>query len=410
MIRTIAVLFSSLVLGGCGVIMNSYIPPAEITQEVWVGSRVKASDDGVRVFRFDPKDNSLTEKAKLTGIENPTWIARVDDDHVAVVSETSRIGARREGEIVVLGFDGERLSEVERRPSGGNGPCHVTKLRESRSIAVAHYGDGTAAVHELDRDLRFVGEVDLYEPVDLGPLRRADEPNVHPRQSSPRAHEAVSATFGSLLVTDLGRDRIYLVRRDREGRLRHQDPAPIELRVAPGSGPRHIHLDESRGRLIVVGEISSTVEVFTFDSYRLEDLFAPSAATTPRRIVSTLPADRDGSKNHPSAITGPIGQDFYYVANRGDNSIALIEIEKDGTPRLIETFPCGGQTPWDIRLSAGGTILFVANYGSNDITLLPVDRATGRLGEPILRQPITKPTCVVPFPGPHRDPRDRSDR
>ena len=73
-----------------------------------------------------------------------------------------------------------------------------------------------------------------------------------------------------------------------------------------------------------------------------------------------------------------------YIANRGDNSISILNQNKDGTLSLFKTIPCKGENPRHFKIYTNAspnnrqkdiseTFLFVLNQNSNTITIFEID-------------------------------------
>jgi 6-phosphogluconolactonase (cycloisomerase 2 family) len=180
------------------------------------------------------------------------------------------------------------------------------------------------------------------------------------------AHQVVFDPTGLwALSVDLGTESVYV-----EG----FDPAtgtlgePVRVRSAAGAGPRHLAFHPTGGYAYVANELNSTVTVC-----RWQD-----GVLTPGTSLSTLSVPPPATRNYPSGIVvSPDGR-FVYVANRGDNSIAVFAVSGDGAAlELVATPSCGGDWPRHLVLAPGGAWLYVANQRSGDVCWLPVDPGTG---------------------------------
>ena len=93
-----------------------------------------------------------------------------------------------------------------------------------------------------------------------------------------------------------------------------------------GSGPRHAAFSGDGNFLYVLGELQSTVTVFAND-----------ARETYREIqtISTLPEGFSGRNDAAEIAIHPNGK-FLYASNRGQDTIALFDIEV--SPWMAATF------------------------------------------------------------------------
>ena len=97
--------------------------------------------------------------------------------------------------------------------------------------------------------------------------------------------------------------------------------------------------------------------------------FVSSCVTEIRTIATTTSA----------GVAVPLG--FAYVANYGSNSISMYSIDKTTgilsalNPSTIAT----GTNPKSITVDPSGKFLYVANYGSNSISMYTINQSTGLL-------------------------------
>lgn len=302
-------------------------------------------------------------------VENPMYLAMSDDGRVLYT-----VHEAGEGRVSAWQVDDDTLRpRGESRPTGGVGPCHLSIHPSGRYLLTADYGSGSISVHPIADDGSLGERTALVQHTGSGP-----DPE---RQEGPHAHMIVTDPVdapgrGHVLVTDLGTDTVHRYALDQaSGQLDEAD----RITLPPGSGPRHLVINGDLA--YVVGELDSTVSVI--------DLAAGSVVGT----VSTSP-DTERGESQPSAIRlGPDAR-FLYVANRGVDEIAVLEV--DGADlRLAGATPCGGTHPRDLVLSPDGNHVFMANQFSDDITAFSIDPATGLPSGDgaVLRTP--SPACIV---------------
>ena len=133
--------------------------------------------------------------------------------------------------------------------------------------------------------------------------------------------------------------------------------------------------------------MQSTVTVFSYD--------AAKGALDVEQTVSTLPRDFQGESTGAEVVVYPSGK-FLYGSNRGDDSIAIFEINaRKGTLTPAGHVPTQGKNPRNFAIDPTGSYLFAANQdsdnvvvfriGANGATLTP----TGKLLE------VSMPVCVT---------------
>lgn len=186
-----------------------------------------------------------------------------------------------------------------------------------------------------------------------------------------------------VLVCDAGTDQI--LRYPLAGQNDVAAMPDLVLQAAAGSLPRHLEILPDGQRLFAVSELGNSIS-----TWRL-------TASGPELLghVSTLPVGTRVSSAASAIRCTPDGR-FLYTGNRGHDSIAIFDISgADSLPRLIDTCPCGGQTPREIALSAAGDLLVVANQDSHNLAAFAIDPASGALtplGEGLA---IGSPVCVL---------------
>lgn len=366
---------------------------------VFVGSRVPATKDGLRVFAFDPERPAFRAIAAIGGVASPTYLAYAPElNRFFAVSEVERHGDVDEGEVVAFDLDPATgaTKPAWRRRSGGRGPCHLAVVRRGapphgpkpRRLLVAHYGDG--AVTEVGVGGEPHGDKALPKLVSDDPDSRKTGP-VRGRQDGPHAHFVGSiGRYG--FWSDLGTDRLMMDALNLPARGRDSIALP------PGSGPRHAFLNGQE--LYVVCELSSTIETILVDegSFHLR---------VEEQTTSTLPPNVSAAGNFPAAIKLSPDRRRLFVSNRGADLIATFDVEIMPIPappasspprspwRAVSFVPAGGAWPWDLEPSPDGRFLFVANYKSDEVVAFAIDPATGAPTTVVARVSVEKPTCVV---------------
>jgi 6-phosphogluconolactonase len=146
---------------------------------------------------------------------------------------------------------------------------------------------------------------------------------------------------------------------------------PKFVKVAPGSGPRHLAFHPN-GRLVyLIDEMGSTIITFSYD--------AQSGALHELQTVSTLPVDYKGQNDTAEIQVHPSGK-FVYGSNRGHDSIAVFAVDpKAGTLKLVEIVSTQGKTPRGFGIDPTGQYLIAANQQSNNLVVFRIDQTTGRL-------------------------------
>jgi len=251
------------------------------------------------------------------------------------------------------------------RPSGGQLPCALAIDPSGRFVISAHYATAELTVHPIGADRALEPLAWTRNHDGSGPVAgRQDSAHLH--------HVNFDPVHGTAVVTDLGADRLYEYAFGPDGQ-----PDLVDEILAPsGSGPRHsvFHPD---GSLLVSDELSSTLRRYRRDPDTGRLGWTDAVDT---RDVT------DGSDNFPSELVLGPNAEVAYVANRGRDTIAVIELTGP-QPTLVQEQSCGGAFP--LHLAVVGDQLLCANLQSDAITALPIEG--GRLGE-------ARPVASVPGP------------
>ncbi|WP_051967356.1 lactonase family protein [Kitasatospora mediocidica] len=275
------------------------------------------------------------------------------------------------------GFQGPSATAA----SGGAGPCHVAVHPSGSHVFAAHYGDGVLSVIPTDAD----GMVRTDGPVQI--IRHPGRETHSELRDSAHAHMAAPSPDGRfLLCTDLGTDRVYVYAFDPATGLLSEHQV---VQLPSGSGPRHLAFHPSDHHVYVLGELSSTLTVCTWDPLR--GALEPTAELTTRQDP-TAPTTNDAA-----AVRLSSDGRFLYTTNRGDDAIAVHAVHDEGASvELLNTVSCGGAWPRDIALSPDGRLLFCANQGSDTLTAFHRDPSTGTLTPAGAPLGVTEPTSVLP--------------
>jgi 6-phosphogluconolactonase len=368
---------------------------------VFVGSRVPATKDGIRVYAFDHSGPAFRPLAAIRGVASPTYLAYAPElGRFFAVSEVARHGDVDEGEVVAFDFDAATgaTKPAWRRRSGGRGPCHLAVGRRGvpphgprpRLLLVAHYGDGAVTYFGLDG--RPDGNAAPPKLVSDDPDSRRTGP-VRGRQDGPHAHFVGMMEGGDCAFwCDLGCDRLQC------DSLKTPSWACGDIALPPGSGPRHALRNGQE--IYVVCELSSTIETILAGDgvffLRVEE-----------QATSTLPPSVPAAGNFPAAIKLSPDRRRLFVSNRGADLISTFDVEWKPDPRptahgstygpwpAVSFVPAGGAWPWDLDPSPDGRFLFVANYKSDEVVAFAVDPTTGAPTTVVARVAVEKPTCVV---------------
>lgn len=328
--------------------------------------------DGIYVYTFNAATGELTEKAKVSGVKNPSFLTiSRDKKYVYAVNET------REGNVSAFRFDSKSgtLSPLNSTTSGGNGPCYIST--DGRNVYVGNYGGGSLTAIPIKSDGALSDQVQTIAHEGKGVKSNQDKPHVHAA--------VLSKDNRYLFVPDLGTDKvnIYQVTKNKEQILAPANPAYVS--VDAGGGPRHFTFDPSGRNAFLIQEMTGVVTAYTYADGKL----------SAKQSISLVPSGFTGRVDAADIHTSPDGK-FVYASLRGDiNEIVALAIDRTGLMSYAGRFSCGGKTPRNFAIDPTGNFLLVANQNSDDVIVYKRDLKTGALHDTGHKISIGSPVCLV---------------
>lgn len=358
------------------------ISPA--SHRVLLGTQGKVSR-GIYTAPFNPANGALGPITLAAEVPAPTFLALHQTGLRQIVYAVSEVeGPAASVSAFTVHGGGETLTLLNRQPTAGDGPTHLSLTPDGRSLAVANYGGGSITTFHIAPDGTISPPVSHIQYTGSGPY-----PN---RQQSPHAHSAQFSPDGHwLLVNDLGLDRINLYR---------VDPATAAITPAtppfwsarPGSGPRHISFHPNGRWLYSVNEMGNTVDQLDWNS--------TTGHLTSLSEVSTLPAENPPQKAQAGEILCAPDGHHLYVGNRiAAETIAVFDIHPTtGALTLKQLAPNGGKTTRHLTLDPTGRWLVLSNQDSGNLVVLERNRTTGELSAPRQTYPLNSAMFTLFLP------------
>lgn len=297
------------------------------------------ADGGLRPIGLTPNANS---PSWLVASGRCVYAAEEAGDHIAVYAQD----------------DAGALRLLQREPSGGHGPVHLSIA--AGCAWVAHYGDASYAALPLLADSRlgpaqsWLGcNGDDCRPGPPQAVRRPPGSQASSGHDAPHAHMIQASPDGRwLLGTDLGRDRLLAWPLTAS----KPETAARELALSPGSGPRHFafHADDPRWVYVLQEESStlSTVEL-------------TEGGPQLRGEMSVLPAGFAGTSYASDLLVAPGGRHLYAL-NRLHDSLAVLSLARPTAPRLLDHHWVHGSYPRSA--CRVGQHLYVCNQRSDQLS------------------------------------------
>ena len=340
----------------------------------YIGSYAGASEDSIYRYELDTEKEVFLRSWAYAGAENPSYVLPHPDGKILYsVEELSP-----EGHVCAFEILPDGLRKVQSVPSGGADPCHLSLDDQARFLFVSNYSSGSLAVFRLDENGMIVEMTDRKDHTGRSVYEI--------RQASAHVHFSKYSSNGILYSCDLGEDRVYAYRLDREKGILTQ--SGTQICVPEGFGPRHLVVDEEMKRLCVLTEMGAALIVCEEDG----------------RIVQTLSALPEGTdiESLESGAFRAVGaairmtEDGKYLMTslRGHNSIAIFEKREDGSWKHCGVYPSGGRTPRDFFVL--GDYVVAANQDSDRVSLLRFDREKRTLCDTGTMEIVRIPVCIMP--------------
>lgn len=410
---------SGLVLAGAA--FSKYSLAAEGQLYAYVGRSTPgfagaSTGGGIDVFRVNAADGSMqpvgTTGPEVQDLNSDGMCTSADGRFLYCVNRTTALGGvpGTGGGVVAFAInraDGT-LKYLNAQPTMGSMPVGVRIDKTNSRVIVGNHGAVSRAVRIERRNGKPVIErptddatVAIYPvgpdgslgaPLDVAVFDR--EPakgykNPRPQAIGPTAGNQIGAavhqvTFDQterwILATDNGYDRIYVypfspTSRTLKGKW---------FQVAPGSAPRHFALHPGAPYFFITNEREPSASAFHFDAKTGEVRHVQTIAT----VVDGQPAPPPAADGTPRRISPsdirihPTGR-YVYSSNRvpgGPDTIAVFAVDaSSGRLTRVEVVETGGAGHRELNIDPSGRFLFSCNTGSNDVTALAIDSATGKL-------------------------------
>lgn len=338
---------------------------------LYVGTYTNHGSKGIYAYRFDSSSGALDPLGLAFETPQPSFLAETPSARfLYAINELDQWDGKPTGGVSAFSIDSAtgRLILINQVSSLGPGPAFITLDRTGRYAFVANYTEGSVAVFRLLPDGR-LGPSTAY-------VRHHGSSVNSERQEGPHAHcVALAPDNRFALVADLGLDQVFVYPFDAsQGTLGE----PRIVKVAAGSGPRHLAFGANGKFVYLISEMHSTVSVYAYHP--------SNGGMELVQTISSLPAGFEGSSTAAEIVVHPSGK-FLYASNRGDDCIAVFRVnELKGTLTSVEYVPTGGKTPRNFAIDPSGQWLLAANQNSDNVVTFRINRGTGRLtrtGQPI---------------------------
>ena len=318
--------------------------------KIHLGTYTKKESKGI--YSIDLVENQLINLNLEMLVDNPTYLARLNNDTFSVVKDGTKGG-------VAYYKDNNLINQVVEE---GAPPCYVSYDLDRNLVFSANYHGGRVNTYKITKN----GLVDHQKLVfDVGSKAHYIEYN---------------ELLDLVLVCDLGLDRVYFFEYGENDQL----VLKYQFNASEKSGPRHIVVHPTKPLVYVFTELSSEILVLEVNN-----------GVKLVSKVNCLPEGIEGPK-WGAAIRISNDAKYIYVSNRGHDSISVFKVSEDGCNlSLIQNIPTEGVQPRDFNISPCGMLCVVANHDTDNLTLFARCVETGVLS--LLQKDVYAPesVCVV---------------
>ena len=341
-----------------------------------VGSYGPADQEGIKVYKFNQATGEGQYVSGVKGISNPSY-QTVSKDGKRVYSVGEDDGGTACANALTFDAATGTLTLINSQPTQGATPCHIALSPEEDYVVTANYNGSNISLFPLDEEGRLKpGQTIGFEGSGPDKERQAI-PHLHFVYFTPDNHY--------LLANDLGTDRIHrfpLNTRQKGSNTPLVDrQRASDIRLTPGSGPRHAVFSADGRFAYLITELSGEVMAFTYDGDSLS-------------LMQTVQADTLDARGSADIHLSPDGR-FLYASNRlkGDG-LAIFRVNpEDGTLSKAGYQPTGIH-PRNFVLTPNGQYLLVACRDTDEIQIFARDASTGLLTDTGRRIKTTKPVCL----------------
>ena len=353
------------------------VPPAAKTYRAYIGTYTnKTESQGIYQFTFDPATGKMSAPELAAETKDPSWvIVHPSGKYLYAANEHGK-----DSTVSAFAIDAKsgKLTLLNQLSAIGEDPCHLAFDRSGKYLLVANYSSGNVVVFPILSGGK-LGE-------HTAALTNQGEHGPHKNQTGPHAHwVAPSKDNHTVYVADLGLDKVLAYKFDATSGTLTPSGATV---AEPATGPRHVVFSSDEMHMYVLGELTSSVTLFSNDKGSFE----------PLQSISMLPAGFSGRNDAAEIEIHPSGK-FLYASNRGHDSFAVYSInQKDGTLTQIEIVPTGGKEPRHFAIDPTGKFLLAENQNTNNIIEFRIDLATGKLTPTGETLATPSPICISFLP------------
>jgi len=335
---------------------------------VYFGTYTNALSRGIYVSRLDANTGKLSVPELAIATPSPCFVAVSPDERFLYTSDSVKsFNGENDGAVSAFAIDktSGKLSLLNRKSSGGAGPCHVSVDASGKILLTANYGGGSVKSFRLNADgsIGEDGTVIQHHGSSVNPSRQASA-HAHFITPDPGNHFA--------LACDLGLDKVMIYKINPADATLTTNDIPFGT-VPPGSGSRHLAFSPNGKFAYVANEMGCTITSFAWN--------AKHGGLTALETIDALPPGVVLKDAYTAAeiLVHPSGK-FVYITLRGHDSVSVFSVvKKTGRLTFVQNMPSGGQVPRGLGIDPTGRWLITGHQKSDNAAAFAIDAKTGKL-------------------------------
>lgn len=356
------------------------------TSRVYAGTYANADSESIFLYLLNSQTGELHLEKSFKGGAKTTYMAFDRQRHyLYVVNELESFEEKESGAVCAFAVDGQTgfLSLLNRLPSLGSEPVHISIGPRDTTALVANYKSGTVALFPIQQNGWLSEASALRQHQGSGPNKD--------RQASAHAHYvAFSPDKQFVFVVDLGIDKVLRYHLNKDEGALTPTRQPVAFSASAGTGPRQLSFHPNGRYAYLIHELVSMITALAYDSER--------GSFSEIQTVKTIPEDFTALNKCGGIRVSPDGRHLY-GSNRGHNSIVVYTIEESsGKLTHVEDVSSGGDWPREFIIDLTGNILLAANHRSNTICTFKRNKASGKLTATGHLAEVEKPVFVQVVP------------
>lgn len=339
-----------------------------------VGTYTAGDSRGIYVYQFDTVSGHSKYKSMIE-VDNPSYLTvSKDEKFVYAVSENGDNSAassftfdKKDGVLKLLNI----------QKTGGADPCYIEVDDTGKHIITANYSGGNISLFNVNNDgsLTTASQVIIFTGRGVDPERQG-RPHLHCVKFSPDGKY--------LYADDLGTDKIYKFDVDSEQSENYlKQGNPPFIKIADGSGPRHLTFHPNGKYAYLINELSGTIDGFKYEE--------STGNLTP---FQTILADTLKAGGSADIHITPDGK-FLYASHRlkGDG-LSIFSINPiDGVLTKIG-YQRTNEHPRNFIITPNGKFILVASRDKNSIQIFKINKNSGLLDDIYQDVVIDMPVCL----------------